>query len=93
MNKYKISNPDHTPTLQDERVPNAQEVIELFARSSMRSSVMISLMSKSGLRLEVLGNHGVDGLQMQDLPDIVIQQGMARCIRTPYMVIGDPIAL
>ena len=91
VRKLKISNPDHTPTLQDERVPNAPEMQELFARASLRASVMISLMSKSGLRPEVLGNHdGTDGLQMQDLPDIAIQQGVARCIRTPCRVIVRP---
>ncbi len=69
--KIKIKNPNQTPTLQNERVPNAQEVSEIFARASLRSSVMISLMAKSGLRPEVMGNHdGTDGLRMDDLPDI-----------------------
>ena len=87
VRKLKVSNPDHTPTLQNEQVPDAQEMTELFARASLRSSVMISLMAKSGLRPEVLGNHdGTDGLQMRDLPDMVIHQGVAKCIRTPCQV-------
>ena len=86
--RLKVRNTGYTPTLQNERVPDGQEISEVFSRASLRASVMISLMSKSGLRPEVLGNHdGTDGLQMRDLPDIVIHQGTAKCIRTPNQVI------
>ena len=86
--RLKVRNAGYTPTLQNERVPDGQEISEVFSRASLRASVMISLMSKSGLRPEVLGNHdGTDGLQMRDLPDIVIHQGMTKCIRTPNQVI------
>jgi len=86
--RLKIKNADYAPTLKDERVPDAQEMSEVFARASLRSSVIISLMAKSGLRPEVVGNHdGTDGLRMRDLPDIVIHQGVAKCIRAPVQVI------
>ena len=86
--RLKVRNAGYTPTLQNERVPDGQEISEVFSRASLRASVMISLMSKSGLRPEVLGNHdGTDGLQMRDLPDIVIHRGMAKCIRTLNQVI------
>ena len=89
--RIKIKNPNQTPTLRDERVPDAQEMAELFARTSLRSAVMISLMAKSGLRPEVMGNHdGTDGLQMRDLPDVVIHQGVAKCIKTPSRIIVRP---
>ena len=89
--RLKISNPDFTPTLQDEQVPSAQEITEVFARASLRSSVMISLMAKSGLRPEVLGNHdGTDGLRMRDLPDVVVHQGVAKCVRAPCQVMVRP---
>jgi len=40
------------------------------------------------LRPQVLGNfNGNDGLTLRDLPDIVIQQGVARCLRSPAMVL------
>ena len=85
--RIKVKNPNQTPTLQDERVPDAHEMSEVFARASLRSAVMISLMAKSGLRPEVLGNHdGTDGLTMRDLPDVVIHQGLAKCIRTPCQI-------
>lgn len=86
--KLKIRNPDFAPTLQNERVPDAVEMSELFSRASLRSSAMISLMAKSGIRPEVLGNHdGTDGLRMRDLPDVVIHQGVAKCIRTPNQIV------
>jgi len=84
----KVSNPNHTPTLRDARGPGAHEISEVVARASLRSSVMISLMGKSGLRPEVMGNHdGTDGLRMRDLPDVVIHRGVAKCVRMPNQII------
>ena len=38
-------------------------------------------MAKSGLRPEVIGNHnGTDELWMRDMPDLVIQESIVRCI-------------
>ncbi len=86
--KLKVANPDYTPTLQNERVPNAEEMSEIFSRATLRASVTISLIAKSGLRPEVIGNHdGTDGLRMKDLPDIVIHQGTVKCISTPNKII------
>ena len=86
--KLKVTNPDFTPTLQNERVPNAEEISEIFNRATLRSSVSISLMSKAGLRPEVMGNYnGTDGLCLKDLPDIVIHQGVVKCISTPSRII------
>lgn len=85
--KIKVGNPHKTPTLQNERVPNSQELVEVYNRANLRDSVMISLMAKSGLRPETIGNHdGTDGLKMSDLPDIVIHQGVAKCIRSPNRI-------
>ncbi len=86
--KLKVSNPDHTPTLENERVPIAEEMAEIYNRATLRASVVISLMAKSGLRPEVIGNHdGTDGLRIKDLPDIVIHQGIVKCIDTPNKII------
>ena len=86
--KMRVTAPDRTPTLQNERVPDAQEMSEIYRRAGLRESVIISLMAKSGLRPEVMGNHdGTGGLQMSDLPDIVIHQGRAKCIRTPSRIV------
>ena len=86
--KIKINRAGATPTLRDERVPETGEMSEIYGRAGLRESVIISLMAKSGLRPEVIGNHdGTDGLQMRDLPDIVIHQGMAKRIRKPCRII------
>ena len=85
--RVKVRNLNQTPTLKDERVPDAGEIAEVFARAPLRTAAMISLMSKSGIRPEVMGNHdGTDGLRMRDLPDVVIHQGVAKCVRVPCQV-------
>jgi hypothetical protein len=86
--KLRVANADFTPTLQNERVPNAEEISEIFNRATLRASVSISLISKAGLRPEVLGNHDcTDGLCLKDLPDMVIHQSVAKCINSPCRVI------
>ena len=86
--KIKISSTGSTPTLQDERVPDGDEMSEIYSRAGLRESAMISLMAKSGLRPQVMGNHdGTDGLRMRDLPDLVIHDGKAKCVRTPSRII------
>ena len=86
--KIKVTPNRNQTIIQNERVPDAQEMSEIYSRAGLRESVIISLMGKSGLRPEVIGNHdGTDGLCMNDLPDIVIHQGKAKCIRMPCMVV------
>ncbi|MEM3083882.1 MAG: hypothetical protein QXU32_07540 [Nitrososphaerales archaeon] len=86
--RIKVKNSDSTPTLEEERVPEAAEMAEIFSRASLREGAAISLIAKAGLRPEVLGNNdGTDGLMMKDLPDIAIVQGVAKCLRTPPRII------
>ncbi len=86
--KLRVSWANLTPTLQDERVPDGTEMAEIYSRAGLRESVVISLMAKSGLRPEVIGNHnGTDGLKISDLPDIVIHQGKVKCIRMPNRIV------
>lgn len=83
----KVRYSDSTPTLEGERVPNREEMIEVFNRAPLRTAAMISLVSKSGLRLQVLGNHdATDGLILSDTPDIVIRDSKAICQKIPCMV-------
>ncbi|HJU13269.1 MAG TPA: site-specific integrase [Candidatus Nitrosotalea sp.] len=84
----KIANVDSTPTLEKERVPNADEMTEILNRASLRGSVVISLIAKAGLRPQVIGNHdGTDGLTLGDLPEISIQDGIAKCLQEPPRII------
>jgi hypothetical protein len=84
VRKLKVLNKNQTPTLENEKVPEASEIAEIFSRADLRTGAIESLLSKAGLRPQVLGNHNAtDGLTMKDLPDIAIVQGVARCLRTP----------
>jgi len=80
----KIANVDTTPTLEKERVPDADEMTEILNRSSLRVAVVISLIGKAGLRPEVLGNHdATDGLMLRDMPELEIVSGNVKFSRTP----------
>lgn len=86
--QIRITDVDSTPTLQNERMPNGEEMSEIFARMPLREGASVSLIGKAGLRPEVLGDFdGTDGLVMKDLPDIAIIQGEARCLTSPPMII------
>lgn len=86
--KLKISNVDSTPTLVNERVPEGEELAELFNRANLRVGAAMALIAKSGLRPEVLGNHDAsDGLMIRDMPDLAIVQGLATFVRTPSRII------
>ncbi len=86
--RIKIANVDATPTLVDERVPEASELTELFNRANLRAGAVISLMGKAGLRPEVLGNHNAtDGLMIQDLPELEVIHGITRFTKTPARVV------
>lgn len=82
--RIKIANVDATPTLADERVPDATELKELFNRANLRTGAIMALIGKAGLRPEVLGNHdATDGLMIRDLPELEIVSGNAKFSRMP----------
>jgi len=85
--KLRITNPDATPSLANERVPNATELSELFDRANLRSGAIMSLIAKSGLRPEVIGNFDAsDGLIIKDLPELEIKDGAARFVKVPAKI-------
>jgi integrase len=85
--KLRIRNQDTTPTLDGERIPEADETAEIFNRADLRAGAIISLIAKAGLRPEVLGMHDAsDGLKIKDLPDLTIIQGLATFTRTPARI-------
>jgi hypothetical protein len=82
--KIRIANVDATPTLADERVPDATELKELFNRANLRTGAIMALIGKAGLRPEVLGNHdATDGLMIRDLPELEIVLGNVKFSRMP----------
>ncbi len=84
----KIANQDATPTLANERVPEAAELTELFDRASLRSGATISLIGKAGLRPEVIGSFDAsEGLVLKDLPELQIIHGTARFVKIPAKIL------
>lgn len=84
----KIRYYDRTPTLESERVPNKEEITEIFNRATLRTAAIIALVSKAGLRLQVLGNYNAtDGLTLADIPDITIQDSKAVCLKSPCIIV------
>lgn len=90
----KIRYSDRTPTLEGERVPNQQEIKEIFCRASLRTAAIIALISKAGLRLQVLGNYNAtDGLNLADMPEIVIEDSKAHClVSTPMITVRRTVS-
>jgi len=89
--RIKISNSSATPTIEDERVPEKDELRTLYMYGGERAKVIMALVSNAGLRLETLGNEsGTDGLKMGDLPEMEIKDGRVEFNRIPTMVIVRP---
>jgi hypothetical protein len=85
--RIKISNRGAKPTLEDERVPNKDELKTLLMYSDERTSAIICLIGQSGLRLEVLGNAtGDDALTIRDLPELTINDDSVEFVRIPTIV-------
>ena len=60
--KIRVTHTHRTPILEGKRVPNEEELEEVYCQAKTRVMTMISLIAKSGVRLQVLGNHnGTNG--------------------------------
>jgi hypothetical protein len=89
--KIRISNRGATPTIENERVPEKEELKALLMYGDERTSAIICLVAQSGLRLEVLGNaSGDDGLTIGDFPELKVQEGQIEFTRIPMMVVVRP---
>lgn len=74
--KLAIANAESTPTLEHEKVPEKDELIDLFMGASLRQGTIMSFMAKSGVRPQVLGNvDGTDGLMLEDFPELAFVNG------------------
>lgn len=92
--KLIITNVESTPTLEDEKVPEREEMLELFTGANLRQGTIMSLIAKSGLRPQVIGNiDGTDGLILQDFPELALVNGKW-CFteRTPRIIVRKTIS-
>ena len=58
---------------KSQMLPSDEEYKHIISNAELRARATIALVSKSGLRLQVLGNYNAsDGLKIRDIPDIII---------------------
>ena len=73
VRKIKVGNINLTPTLEDERIPTPNELLQILSYADSRGKCSIPLMAFSGLRPQVLGDmNGKDGLKIKDFPELEI---------------------
>ncbi len=86
--KLLITDVETTPTLVGEKVPEKDELVELFTGAGLRAGTIMSFLCKSGVRPQVLGNiDGTDGLMIQDIPDLALVNGRWCILSQPPRVI------
>ena len=89
--RIKISNRGATPTIENERVPEKEELKALLMYGDERASAIICLIAQSGLRLEVIGSaRGDDGLTIGDLPELEVHEDHVEFVRIPAMIVVRP---
>lgn len=87
IRKIRLGDRGATPTLADERIPSRDELARILRAATQRGKVSISFCAFSGLRPEVIGNReGTDGLRMNDLPELRVENGRAKFERIPALV-------
>jgi hypothetical protein len=88
VRRIKIGNRGATPTIDDERVPTADELRTILCYAGERARCSIGFIAFAGLRPGVLGNErGVDGLKVEDLPEMKIEDGRVSFTKIPPMVV------
>ena len=89
--RIKVSNPNATPTIEDEQIPSNEELSKIFRASNPRVRVAEVLIAFADLRPQTLGNHdGSDGLMLKDLPELRIENGDTVFERIPTMIVVRP---
>jgi len=87
VRKIKVGNTSRTPTIEDERVPQKDELRQILNLSPSRGKVSICLMAFSGVRPQVLGNEdGSDGLEIRDLSELVINGKQVEFDKIPTLI-------
>jgi integrase len=88
VRRIKVGNLNHTPTIEDERVPTNIELKQILSYAMARGSCSISFMAFSGFRPQTLGNiNGIDGLKIKDLPELRFNGKEVIFDKIPTMVV------
>jgi len=86
--RIKVTNPNATPTIDDEQIPSNEELSKIFRASNPRVRTAEAMIAFADLRPQTLGNHdGSDGLVLKDLPELRIEKGEIVFERIPTMIV------
>jgi hypothetical protein len=85
VGKIRIEGVDLTPTLEEEVVPNKDELQEILNSKDIRVKATIALMAFTGVRPNVIAR-GSDGLRIADLPDARIDNDKVQFDKLPALV-------
>ena len=86
--KIKVTNAGIAVTLQDEKVPDQDQLRRMLATATPRGRVVISMMAFAGVRPQVMGlADASDGLRLSDLQDLVIDGSNVSFSTVPCMVV------
>ena len=73
LETVKVTSPNSSPTLVDERPLSKQEIDAIIRNATIRGRAIIGLLAFSGLRPESLGNYdGSDALRIKDIEGIKV---------------------
>ncbi len=88
VRRINVGNTSSTPSIEDERVPDKDELKQILGYAKPRGKASISLIAFSGLRPQVLGDYtGADGLRISDLPELTIEGNKVGFEKIPTMVV------
>ena len=91
VRRIKVSNPNATPTIENEQVPTQAELSGILRSSPPRIRVAEALMAFADLRPESIGKHdGTDGLALKDLPELKLENGEVTFEKIPTIVVVRP---
>ncbi len=91
VRRIKVGNTNHTPTIEDERVPTGDELLQVLSYAGGRGRCSAAFMAFAGLRPETLGNRtGTDGLEVRDLPEMSLEGERVTFSKVPTMVVVRP---
>ncbi len=84
IHRIAIGDSSCTATVENEHVPTPDELREVLTAATTRGKVLVSFVAFAGVRPEVLGtDRATDGLELRDLPDIVVKGGRVHFRRGP----------
>jgi integrase len=77
-----------TAKVENEKAPTPDELKRILNAADPRAKVACSLMALAGCRVEVLGSYaGEDGLEIRDLPELELKDGVVSFSRVPALVV------